>query len=427
MASYRFFNSSGGIEVCCATTFGTHSLKCIIPLQNAGHCVIWTTCETLLSYLHLAYLTPPQLKGPSLNDLEYSSRQVGNLMQSDFLANSSRFLPWTIVVLERSVDGIPHHHLVVWNETEMNRQGLEPAVSIGIIRAGLHQDQRHPSDIIASSFPGSRGEGWEDQMSSGEVSVRSIGAADFVVSVKEKVVRRGWRVEPAVVFERNASDCKSRQRRSRIPMSSGEQNTEMAALGMVTLTLRHRPNDGKNQTKSLRAFPTLPLSALRMAEGSHSDMTSLMGTTWGRKRAAGASKGVTRFGCLRVGAQCQCRAGWLAGDISRAGSPPSSPLTLTHIATSLPGVAPRRAMPANSPGSLNGLGRRSGRGSQGGSGPWFRDPMPGGGGRPKVLKKIYFLGVWKVGPLVRKGLPLNNMTTVMTRGYHNRDGGAAGA
>ncbi|KAH9015323.1 hypothetical protein EDB85DRAFT_1898772 [Lactarius pseudohatsudake] len=64
---------------------------------------------------------------------------------------------------------------------------------------------------------------------------------------------------------------------------------------------------------------------------------------------------------------------------------------------------------------------------QGGSGPWFRDPMPGGGGRPKVLKKIYFLGVWKVGPLVRKGLPLNNMTTVMTRGYHNRDGRAAGA
>ncbi|KAH9160155.1 hypothetical protein EDB89DRAFT_2040667 [Lactarius sanguifluus] len=32
---------------------------------------------------------------------------------------------------------------------------------------------------------------------------------------------------------------------------------------------------------------TLPLSDLRMAEGSHSDMTSLMGTTWG----------ATCFGC----------------------------------------------------------------------------------------------------------------------------------
>ncbi|KAH9047136.1 hypothetical protein EDB84DRAFT_1575449 [Lactarius hengduanensis] len=46
---------------------------------------------------------------------------------------------------------------------------------------------------------------------------------------------------------------------------------------------------------------------------------------------------------------------WLAGDISRAGSPPSSPLTLTHIATSLPGVAPRRAMPANSPGAVTAI------------------------------------------------------------------------
>ncbi|KAH8991771.1 hypothetical protein EDB86DRAFT_1555847 [Lactarius hatsudake] len=49
-------------------------------------------------------------------------------MHSDFPANSGRFPPWTIVVLER--------------------QGLEPAASVGIIRAGLHQGQRHLSSML---------------------------------------------------------------------------------------------------------------------------------------------------------------------------------------------------------------------------------------------------------------------------------------
>ncbi|KAH9171302.1 hypothetical protein EDB89DRAFT_1117819 [Lactarius sanguifluus] len=95
---------------------------------------------------------------------------------------------------------------------------------------------------------------------------------------------------------------------------------------------------------------TLPLSDLRMAEGSHSDMTSLMGTTWGRKRAAGALKGATRFGCPECVWERSANAvlaGWL---YTPSREPPSSPLTLTPIATSPPGVAPRRAMPANSPG-----------------------------------------------------------------------------
>ncbi|KAH9009238.1 hypothetical protein EDB85DRAFT_1445827 [Lactarius pseudohatsudake] len=60
----------------------------------------------------------------TLDDLDYSFRQIVNLMQLDFLANSSRFPLWTIVVLDR--------------------QDLEPVANAGIIRAGLHQRQRHP-------------------------------------------------------------------------------------------------------------------------------------------------------------------------------------------------------------------------------------------------------------------------------------------
>ncbi|KAH9019241.1 hypothetical protein EDB84DRAFT_624325 [Lactarius hengduanensis] len=99
-----------------------------------------------------------------------------------------------------------------------------------------------------------------------------------------------------------------------------------------------------------RTVMTLPLSDLRMADGSHSDMTSLMGTTWGRKRAAGAPKGVARFGCPECVWERSANAvlvGWL---YKPSRKPPSSPLTLTPIATSPPGVAPRRAMLANSPG-----------------------------------------------------------------------------
>ncbi|KAH9010309.1 hypothetical protein EDB85DRAFT_2298012 [Lactarius pseudohatsudake] len=58
----------------------------------------------------------------------------------------------------------------------------------------------------------------------------------------------------------------------------------------------------------------------------------------GRKRAAGALKGVSRFGCAL--------ASWL---YKPSRKPPSSPLTLAPTATSPPGVAPRRAMLANSP------------------------------------------------------------------------------
>ncbi|KAH9165321.1 hypothetical protein EDB89DRAFT_1911497 [Lactarius sanguifluus] len=76
-------------------------------------------------------------------------------------------------------------------------------------------DVSHASDesvgsgaIIASLCRGSRGEGWADRIGGGKVGCE-----------------KGWRVEPAVVFERNTSDRKSGQRRSRIPMSLGEQNT----------------------------------------------------------------------------------------------------------------------------------------------------------------------------------------------------------
>ncbi|KAH8979667.1 hypothetical protein EDB86DRAFT_3248287 [Lactarius hatsudake] len=59
-------------------------------------------------------------------------------MQSDFLANSGRFPPWP-------VDRCGF-------EKKWIRQGLEPAASVGIIRAGLrlHQGQRHPGSITSA-------------------------------------------------------------------------------------------------------------------------------------------------------------------------------------------------------------------------------------------------------------------------------------
>ncbi|KAH8996020.1 hypothetical protein EDB92DRAFT_115472 [Lactarius akahatsu] len=112
-----------GTEVCCATTFGAHSLRCI-PFQNARHCVVRTTAQ-------------PRRLG-------YSFRQIGNLMRSDFLANSVRGPLW---FWKGRLIG---YLTVIWScglRQKWIRQGSEPAASVGI-RAGLHQGQRHPGSIL---------------------------------------------------------------------------------------------------------------------------------------------------------------------------------------------------------------------------------------------------------------------------------------
>ncbi|KAH9012391.1 hypothetical protein EDB83DRAFT_331660 [Lactarius deliciosus] len=101
-----------------ATTFGAHSLKCI-PLQNARHCV------------GLASTTWNKHSAKS----ETSSSSCSRIFLPTPVVSCRG--PWTVVVSKRQ---------------KWIRQGLEPAASAGIIRAGLrlHQGQRHPGSITSA-------------------------------------------------------------------------------------------------------------------------------------------------------------------------------------------------------------------------------------------------------------------------------------
>ncbi|KAH9010491.1 hypothetical protein EDB83DRAFT_423283 [Lactarius deliciosus] len=119
-----------GTELCCATTFGGHSLKCI-PLENTRHCIVRTILNDPRSGIQLSPNRNPHAVG--------------------FPCQLRSFPAWTIVVSERSVDGIPHRHwhLVVCPETEMNKARLRVSCEYRDNPCRASSGQLHPGSITS--------------------------------------------------------------------------------------------------------------------------------------------------------------------------------------------------------------------------------------------------------------------------------------
>ncbi|KAH9013362.1 hypothetical protein EDB85DRAFT_2280924 [Lactarius pseudohatsudake] len=141
--------------------------------------------------------------------------------------------------LAQLVDVVPPRllfHLATPNRDTANRM-----LCMAVVDVSHASDESVGSGaVIASLCRGSRGEGWADRIGAGKVGevlftvyTSVIASTRFLSTLTPRQLYSGWRVEPAVVFERNTSDRKSGQRRSGTPMSSGEQNTKPQAISKI--------------------------------------------------------------------------------------------------------------------------------------------------------------------------------------------------